>query len=253
MKKLTAALLFVMIVTLSFGVFADSTVSLPVTLCCSDDVYSVDFVFAVEGGGTITACTVADKTCLSDWNFVDSDARLYLSLASAESMKKYKTLAEFSAEGGVTLKPISVKINGKAEDISCLSHGAETDKPDTLPTCDAPGGKGGKICSICGVTLKEHSIEIPATGPQISSTLSTGGTLTVSGAVSDSETTENCVMLGIYNDSKLLDCVDISNKPQNKLNVEIENMQGADTVKIFRWSSLSSMAPLYGAVEVEVK
>lgn len=252
MKKLAAALLFVMIVMVSFGVFADDTGSIPVTFCCKDDVYAIDFVFAVEGSGTITACTVAEKNCFYDWNVVESEARLYFSLASAEPMKKHKTLAEFSAKGEVSVRPISVTINGKTAEVSCLSHGAETDKPDTPPTYDTPGETGGKRCSVCGATVKEPTV-IPAIEPQVTATLSQNGVLSVSGVVSDRATTENCVMLGVYNGKQLLECMDISTQPQNNLNLVIENMQGATKVKLFRWSGLANMKPLYHAVEVNVK
>lgn len=253
MKKQTAAWMLVFVLLLSSSVvLADNTASLPVTFCCKDDVYAIDFVFAVEGSGVITACTVAEKNCFYDWNFMKSEARLYFSLASAEPMKKHKTLAEFSAEGEVSVRPISVTINGNIADVSCLSHGEETDKPDIQPTYDTPGSKDGKLCSVCGATVKEPTV-IPAIGPQVTATLSQNGVLSVSGMVSDRATTENHVMLGVYKGSRLLECVDISTQPQDNLNVMVENMQGATKVKIFRWSGLASMKPLYGAAEVKVK
>lgn len=62
----------------------------------------------------------------------------------------------------------------------------------------------------------------------------------------------DCVMLGVYNGTRLLDCVDISNPTQNKLNVEIKNMQEADKVKLFRWGGLLNIMPLYNTVDITV-
>lgn len=123
---------------------------------------------------------------------------------------------------------------------------------EVLPGIDTPGYSGGTKCIVCGEIITAQTLVNP-TGAKVSAVLSKDGTLTVSGAISDSVTTENYVVMGVYDGNKFLDCKDISEYNQNDFSVTFENMQGADMVKIFRWSSLSNMTPLYSAVEVEVK
>lgn len=89
--------------------------------------------------------------------------------------------------------------------------------------------------------------------PDITASVSTNGTLSITGSLPYNISDAGCTMLGVYKNAMLLKSVDISKPVQNKLNLKLENMQGADMVKLFRWNSLSNMAPLYGAVEVEVK
>lgn len=250
MKKTAITIFLTMMLSALFclGVYAEAGVETPVNICCIGDLYSVDYEFEVSGTIKNVRCDISGGSL--EYNYDKQKNTLNISFAASTAVKGGRVATIISDEA-ITLTPKSVRLNGWKTETACIYH-AETAMDKKDPTCDSAGSHGGVKCTRCGYVISEPTIS-PATGPQITAKLSAGGTLTVSGAVSDSETTENCVMLGIYEDSKLLDCVDISNKPQNKLNIEIENMQGADMVKIFRWSSLSSMTPLYGAVEVEVK
>lgn len=231
----------------SLGVYAGARVETPVSICCIGDLYSVDYEFEAWGDIEDVTCSVPDA--LFSWNYIKNDARLYISFAAASPVK-VGIAATVISNGEIFLNPVSVRLNGYLTETKCISH-AETAMPEVAPTHDADGSRGGVICARCGYVISEPTV-LPATGPQISATLSTGGTLTVSGAMSDCETAENCVLLSVYKDMRLLECMDITAKKQNELNFEIENMQGADKIKIFRWNSLSGMTPMYEATEVEV-
>lgn len=233
-------------------VFSDNSFETPVSLCSREDIYSVDYEFQVGGNANIISVDVSDKNCIFDWNFIKSEARLYVSLASAMPIEKCKTLINITSDGEISLSSVSLKTDGKDASPAHLHHGAETDMPQIDPTCDSPGFKGGKLCSVCGAVLKEHDITIPPTGPVVSAALSEDNTLTIGGALSDNETAEGCVLVGIYTNNRVIKLCDISKQGQNNINLKIQNMAGADMVKIFRWDSMLNLKPISDAFEIEV-
>lgn len=252
MRKCFAIIIAIVVMLSNYTVFADENIITPIELCVQSDVYSADFVFSVSEGADISSVEITDENCMADWNYLKSEARLYISLASAMPIKKHKEIANLVSNKKINITAVSVMINGKSAELSCLSHGTETEKTPINPTYDTPGENGGKICSVCGAILKEHDIQIPPTGPVIEAVRDNNGKIKITGGISDSETTQNAVLLGIYDGKKLLKLINISSHNQNALNIEIENMQSADTVKIFRWSTLSGMKPIYRAITAEV-
>lgn len=253
MKKAITFLLLIATLMPFKVAFAAERFETDVALCCKEDIYSVDYEFQVGGNANIISVEISDKSCIFDWNFVKSEARLYISLASAESIKKCKTLAIVTSDDEISLSLVSLKTNGKDTNLTHIHHGAETDMPQIDPTCDLSGLKGGKICSVCGAVLKEHDIIIPATGPVVSATLSSDNTLTISGILADEETADGIVFIGIYANKKIITLYDVSTQSQNNINLNIENMSSADTVKIFRWNSILNLKPTSDVLEVEVK
>lgn len=250
MKKLLGfALSLALLLAAPAPAQAESSCQTELSLCRTDDVISVDCVFAVSGAGTITDVTMAGQGWTSAWNYVESEERLYVAIASANPIEKAKSLATVTSDGEITLSPVSVMVNGKTADTSCLSHGSAAAMEEIKPTCDKPGRTGGSTCSVCGAVLEESTV-LPALGPQVTARLS-GGTLTISGAITDAAETENTVFLAVYQaDGRMLACVDISQKPQNSLQIVRDNMQGAKTVKIFRLGS--GLTPCFGALSIEV-
>lgn len=253
MRKCIAIIVAIVVMLLNYTVFANESIITPIELCVQSDVYSVDFVFGVSEDADISSVEITDENCMADWNYLKSEARLYISLASAMPIKKHKVIANLVSNKKINITALSVMINGKSAELSCLSHGTETEKTQINPTYDTPGEKGGKICSVCGAILKEHDIQIPPTGPVIAAVKDNDGKIKITGGISDSETTQNTVILGIYDDKKMLKCMDISSYKQNNFDIEIEYMQNADTVKIFRWNSLAGLKPLYDLIEVAVR
>lgn len=251
MKRLLASLLGLVILFQCNMVFAENSVETPIILCCENDVYSVDYVFSVTGDATITSVLVNDKNCMYDWNYVKSEAKLYISLASAQPLQKCKELIRVVYDSEIVLTPVSVKTNGMFAELSCLKH-TEVDMPKVNPTYDKSGKEGGKICDVCKIVLKEHDTEIPALGPQITAKLSSDGVLSISGALTDNTSLDGEVILAIYSNGSLVNFCDISSLNQNAINIDIENISNADTVKIFQWSDITSMIPLNGAVIAQV-
>lgn len=252
MKKFIAFLLLIAMLMPFETAFAENSFETNAALCCKEDVYSVDYEFRVGGNANILSVDVSDKNCIFDWNFVKSEAKLYISLASAMPIGKCKTLINIISGGEISLSPVSLKTNGKDASLTNLYHGAETDMPQADPTCDLPGHKGGKICSVCGAVLKEPDITIPPTGPTVSAALSEDNALKIKGALSDKEKADGAVLVGVYGGGKLIGIYDISAQNQNNINLNIENMGAADTVKFFRWDSLSNLKPTFRVHEVKL-
>ena len=251
MKKITSSILAFALMLTGITAFADTSFATPVILCCGSDVYAADYVFSVERTGNISSVNILDKNCISEWNFIESEARLYISLASATPLERLKTIAEVISDTQITLIPVSVTLNGKTADPSCLSH-TEADMEIKEPTIDSPGASGGKVCSVCSAILKEPDTVIPPTGPKVSASLSVDNKLTVSGAISDNKAANCTVLLAVYGSGKFMHIVNITDKDQNAINIDFENMKNADTVKIFRWENLSNIKPIHNYIEVEV-
>ena len=250
MKKLTSILIAILLLLSSIAVYADADYTYDISLCYSGDAFSVDYVFSVPDGVEILSVSVSDANCFYDWNYVKSEARLYLSLASGNVIPKAKTIATVKTNVDSELSLISMKVNGKTA-ANAYEHTPQ-DMEYVAPGFDTPGLSGGKTCSNCGIVLKEPDAVEP-TGPIVSAVLDSNKTLTVSGGVSDNKVAEGTTYLAVYNkDNRLLELKIITELDQSNFNVPIENMKDAHTVKIFRWEILT-LRPLHNAVEVSVK
>lgn len=111
-KTISALLAAFLLLTLCTGVFAADEYTSNVILRQTGDVYSVDYIFKVEGDGEITAVTAIDTECLLDWNYVESEARLYLSLASGNPIAKGYKIAVVKSTAKIKLTAESLKVNG---------------------------------------------------------------------------------------------------------------------------------------------
>lgn len=248
MKRIFTVLIFAVILLHGASVFAEKNSE--VVLCCTEDAYSADYVFDVGRNPDSLQLKVNDKDCMFDWNYIKSEAKLYIGIASAKPIAKCKAIADITADKSITLTPVSLKTNGKTADLSLLNH-ISADMPEKAPTCDLPGSSGGIFCSRCGVTLAEPTV-LPATGPIVKATLSTDNVLTISGTLSDNISADGVVIAAVYGKNKLIKLFDISAQNQNSINFKTENITDADTVKIFRWESILNLKPIYGDIEVKI-
>lgn len=112
MKRTVSLLLALVLLTSCFTAHAAEGYTTPINLRPRDNVYSVDYVFAVEGGESITAVTAVDSSCLLDWNYIAAEARLYISLASAQPLDTGYKLATVSSTARLTLTAESLRVNG---------------------------------------------------------------------------------------------------------------------------------------------
>lgn len=113
MKKAISVLLSALFVSIfCFTAFAADDYTSSVILRQKEDVYSVDYVFNVEGNGEITSVTATDSGCILDWNYIKSEAKLYISLASANPIVKTQKIAEVKSSAKIKLTAILLKVNG---------------------------------------------------------------------------------------------------------------------------------------------
>ena len=250
MKKAITVLLFTMIISAfpSLGICAEAEVETPVNICCIGDLYSVDYEFDVSGEIEDVRCDIDGGMFTS--NYKKDENKLYISYAASTASKAGRIATVISNEK-ITLTPVLVRLNGWITENNCVYH-AEIAMDEKEPTIDTAGSRGGVKCARCGFVSEEPTI-LPAVGPAVSAALSADNTLTISGALSDKETADGVVLVGIYTDQKFIKLCDISTQNQNNINLNIENMSGADTVKIFRWDSISNLKPASDVFEVEVK
>ena len=228
--------------------YADETYSTSIALCYSGDAYAVDYVFNVPEGANILSVSITASSCFYDWNFVQDEARLYLSLASASPIVKAKSIATIVTDKEKSfLEPVSVVVNGNIKESVSAYHTAIP--MDALnPGYDTPGHIGGEKCATCGITLIEPTPVSP-TGPKVKAILEESGTLTVSGGLSDTTTAEGTTFLAVYNkDNRMLTLANITAQDQSDFSISIENMKDAHTVKVLRWA-MPSLMPLHNAVE----
>lgn len=228
---------------------AERGVITELALCCTQDVQAVDCVYDISGTGTISSVNLKVIGCLYDWNV--KDGKLHLSVATSDIIENCRTLAEAVSQGEITLKPISLLLNGETADVSHLHHGERIPIPELTPTCDKPGSTGGATCSICGAVLEENTV-LPALGPSITAVLSSDGTLTVNAVLSDDAATENTILLAVYSNGRMLCCKNISTLTQNDLHLTLSSVRNADAVKLFRLDSMAACNPLRAAIEVAV-
>ncbi len=131
-----------------------------IILCYSGDVYAADLIYDVSGNGDVTAVELEIDGCYYDWNYVRGEARLYISLASANALPKTVSLASVTVDGELTLTPASAIVNGTERE-GVYSEHSEVDLPAVPPSHNQEGLSAGKKCSVCGVILQEQSITPP--------------------------------------------------------------------------------------------
>ena len=247
MKKFLISML-VVLMALPCTAFAEETYQTSIALCYDGDAYSADYVFDVPEGANILSVSITASSCFYDWNFVQDEARLYLSLASASPIAKAKIIATIVTDKEkVFLEPVSVVVNGNIKENVSAYHTAIP--MDALaPGFDTPGHIGGEKCANCGITLIEPTPVSP-TGPKVKAILEERGTLTVSGGLSDTPAAEGTTFLAVYDkDNRMLTLANITAQDQSDFSLSIENMKDAHTVKVLRWA-MPSLIPLHNAVE----
>ncbi len=210
---------------------AEATTILPLSLCCTGEVYAVDLVYAISGQGEIADISLTVSDCLFDWNV--KEGCLYLALAASTPLAPCAAFAQVSCTGVLTLTPISLLLNAQSAELSHLSHGEAIPMEERAPTCDTPGAAGGSTCAVCGAVLEQCAV-LPALGPSATAELSETGELTVSAVLSDDAVTGNIVLLAVYSDGRMVCCEDVSDQPQNELSFVFSGIRRADGVKFFR-------------------
>lgn len=250
MKRLLAVLLVLTLLVPSVC-YAEDHFETEISLCYDGDAYSVDYVFEVTGDASVTDVTLNDNNCYYDWNYVASEARLYLSLASGNVIAKADTIATVVTDAEAELLPVSIVVDGKIKNGVYAYH--ETVVTEGLdPTIDVPGYTRSEKCERCDLMIVESEV-IPALGPDVEVVLDEDGMLTVSGVLSDSSVAEGITYLAVYDESnRMIHLEDITDLDQTDFCVEIENVTDADTVKIMRFA-YPSYSPLYKAAEADVK
>lgn len=250
MKRILTILLFAIMLSAisNLGVYAEVGVKTPVSVCCIGDLYSVDYEFQTDGSIENVKFNIADAAC--NWNYSKAESKLYVSIASAVPIAKTAEIAAVISNDKITLTPVLIRLNGWITETGCIYH-SESEMPEIKPTCDSDGSTGGTLCTRCGVTLTEPTV-LPATGPIIKAVLSDDNVLTVNGTLSDSSEADGAVLVGVYSDTRLVKLCDISKQNQKSINLEIADIGDADTVKIFRWESISNMKPIHDDIEVKV-
>lgn len=250
MKKFLTILL-VVLMALPCTAYAEETSPTSIALCYSGDAYAVDYVFDVPEGTNISSVTVSDANCFYDWNFDKDEARLYISLASGNVIKKEKSIVTIVTDNEKSfLEPVSMVVNGNIKESVSAYHTAIP--MDALnPGYDTPGHIGGEKCANCGITLIEPTPVSP-TGPKVKASLDANGTLTVSGGLSDTPTADGTTFLAVYNNDKcMLTLSDITALDQSDFSISVENMKDACTVKILRWKMLG-LIPVHKPAEATV-
>lgn len=251
MKKFLTILL-VVLMALPCTAFAEETYQTSIALCYDGDAYSADYVFDVPEGANILSVSITASSCFYDWNFVQDEARLYLSLASASPIAKAKSIATIVTDKeNLLLEPASVVVNGNIKENVSAYH-TVLPMESMPPTFDTLGHIGGEKCANCGIILTEPSPVSP-TSPKVKAVLEKSGTLTVSGGLSDTPTAEGTTFLAVYNkDNRMLTLANITVLDQSDFSISIENMKDAYTVKVLRWA-MPSLRPLHDAVGDAVK
>ena len=250
MKRILTILLFAIMLSASsnLGVYAEVGVKTLISICCIGDLYSVDYEFKTDGSVENVRFNIVGAAC--NWNYSKAESKLYISVASAVPIAKTAEIAAVISNDKITLTPVLIRLNGWITETGCIYH-SESEMPEKKPTCDSDGSTGGTLCTRCGVTLAEPTV-LPATGPIVKAALSEENALTINGMISDSAEAYGAVLVGIYSDKRFVKLCDISKQNQTSVNLEIEDMGGADTVKIFRWESILNMKPIHDNIEDKV-
>ena len=237
----------------SIVVSAEAGYAYGVSLCYDGDAYSVDYVFNIQKNVEILSVSVSDTNCFYDWNYVESEARLYISIASANVIPKRGSIATIVTTNKEKWFPevVSVIVNGNITENVSAYH-ATVSMEWMSPGYDTPGQIGGEKCPVCDVVLIEPEV-VPPTGPKVKADLDERGLLTVSGGLSDNKVAENLTFVAVYDElAKMLKFINITELDQSDFSIIIDGMGDANYIKILRWEALK-IRPVYEAVEVTVK
>ncbi len=159
MKRVLSAILALAIVIAIPVVFAEDVFGTELTLCTGEDVYSVDIVCSVSALTDIVDVKITVSDCISDWNYVEAEGRLYISLASASPIQLERTIATVTAADDVKIEAESVVINGDRRIAASEAH-TEIDIPRQEEAETSPGYSAGTVCSVCGAVI-EAPRELP--------------------------------------------------------------------------------------------
>ena len=251
MRKFLSFLLAFMLMVPCCGVIAQEVIETPVALCYNEDAYSIDYEFLVSDNANITNVRLELSGCFYDWNYVKTDARLYISLASANPIPKSIAVATIISDDAITVSPLSIRVNGIISNNAKCNH-TETKTDALAPSVEKPGMSEGLKCTDCELVIKE-SEEIPATGPVVTAVSDENGNLTVCGALSDSAEANGITYLAIYDKSeRMITVCDITKLNQSDFTTTVQNVNNAYKIKILRWSA-SGLTPLYNAVDVYIE
>lgn len=143
-------------------------------------------------------------------------------------------------------------------DLKCICfHHSGTHFAAIAPTYDEGGNIEHWYCSGCGkyfsdaaCTQELADVTLLPRAPDVTAALTADGVLTVTGALSENAATTNTVLLAVYQNGQLLCVKDISDLAQNELRFVCGDMQGADTVKLFRLGS--GLEPCFAVCAIRI-
>ena len=230
-------LILLLAVFLGLNVLASETKKTSVTLCFNGEAYSAEYVYDVKNADRLSV-EFEDIGALHDWNYVEEEARLYISFASSKALAKSERLATIYSGEDTVLQLLSLTVNsGITENVFGFHTAVEI--PGIAPTCDKFGLTVGAKCEKCGLILVEQQYMEPL-GPTVRASLSANQTLRVSAVLSDNPKTEGLVLLAVYDTKgRLLISEDISSYDQSDIKLDFEHCEKAATVKIFRFDSFA--------------
>lgn len=236
MRKIIASILL-FTAFLGLNTFASETKQTPVTLCFDGEAYSAEYVYDVKNANLLSV-EFEDIGVLHDWNYVEEEARLYISFASSKALAESERLATIHSGESTVLQLLSLTVNsGITENVFGFHTAVEI--PGIAPTCDKFGLTVGAKCEKCGLILVEQQYMEPL-GPTVRASLSANQTLRVSAVLSDNPKTEGLVLLAVYDTKgRLLISEDISSYDQSDIKLDFEHCEKAATVKIFRFDSFA--------------
>ena len=230
-------LILLLAVFLGLNVLASETKKTSVTLCFNGEAYSAEYVYDVKNADRLSV-EFEDIGALHDWNYVEEEARLYISFASSKALAESERLATIHSGESTVLQLLSLTVNsGITENVFGFHTAVEI--PGIAPTCDKFGLTVGAKCEKCGLILVEQQYMEPL-GSTVRASLSANQTLRVSAVLSDNPKTEGLVLLAVYDTKgRLLISEDISSYDQSDIKLDFEHCEKAATVKIFRFDSFA--------------
>jgi len=230
MRMLLSIFLAVCVCICCISVKAETDVKIPVALCYNGDAYAVDYVFRVAGNADIRTvqCNFGGMV---EWNYIESEARLYISLASAYAFPLTENILSVTATADIALQLESATVNGVRRDDVFSAH-TETEISAVPPTCDNEGWTAGKKCAFCGYVLEQPQA-IPALKPDVEIVYAADDSITVSGKISDTATAQGRIIIEVLSKEKqILQRKDITDLDQTAFSVLIEDCREAAFVRI---------------------